>query len=397
MKRIAVFGMGRRWLGMVPKYRDLGLYDRELQFVGGYDIDPERARRTAAEAGIDVPIYENPSRMLEELQPDAVVITSYDAAHLENFRALAGHDVPVLIEKPLETTVEKAAEIVRLASARTTPVMAAHNMRFSPILQRAHQMIGEGVVGQIHSFRFHNNVHYGHGYFRSWMRQKKNVGELIIEKGAHDLDILHMLTGSLTTRITCSAKRFAYGGKQPDNRRCSTCPDAADCPDELAKVYFNVLGSTFPNEIRSKTNDLCVHAETIDTHDDFVCLVELQNGCHGTYVQTLFTPYSYHSRIYTLVGSNGVMEINLDETEGDITVYPRYGSKKEYRREHFDYHGRSHYNADHFMVRHFYEVICGRTKPACTVKDGYHAVAATTAAVQSAEERRPVDVQEFCK
>ena len=133
-----------------------------------------------------------------------------------------------------------------------------------------------------------------------------------------------------------------------------------------------------------------MYAREIDVTDDNVCILELDNGAHGTYVQTLYTPYAYKSRIYTLVGSLGVLEIDLDEYAGDLTIFRRYGSKHDRTAEHFDYLQRHHYNADHYLVRHFYDVMTGRLPPQCTVEDGLMAVQAASAAVASSESGQTV-------
>ena len=393
MKRIVYMGLGRRGASFISAFRQLGLLGTKLTIAGAYDVDVENARKSAKEVGEDVPIYDDPQRMFDETSPDAVIIASYECAHLENFRAVQPLNIPVQIEKPLESTVEKAAELVKLAKKNTAPVLVGHNMRFAPILGRAKQIVEEGRIGEVHSFRFHNNVHYGHGYFRSWMRLRANTGDIMVEKGCHDLDILHMLMGSKTARIFNSSRRFEFGGDKPSDLHCSDCRESVNCPDSVENIRFNVIGDTTPAEsIFSDKRHLCVYAKKIDIHDDDVCLVELENGAHGTYVQTLYTPYSYKSRIYTLVGGLGILEIDLDEYEGDLRIYPRYGSKKEFAHEHFDYRNENHYGGDYFMSRHFYEVLSGTAEPACTVEDGYAAVAAAVSAVRSADENRIVKV-----
>ena len=391
LKRVAYIGLGRRGASFVQRFRELGLLGTKMEIVGAYDVDIESAGKCAKNVGIDIPIFNEPKRLFKETCLDAVIIASYENAHLDNFRTIPS-DIPVFIEKPLADTVENAREIVTLARERKAPVVVGHCMRFAPILQRAKQVVDEGRIGRINSFRFHCNVHYGHVYFRTWMRLRANVGDAIIEKGCHDFDILHVLTGSTTEKIINSAKRFEYGGDKPNNLHCSVCPEASICPNSLKNLHLHVLGESVPEELQALGRSLCVYAKEIDIKDDNICLLQLRNGVHGTYVQTLYTPYSFKGRLYTLIGSEGVLEIDLGTYEGDLRIYPRYGSKNELSHEHFDYHSRNHYNGDLFMIQHFFDVMSGVAEPICTVEDGYLAVATAEAASKSAEGNKMVDV-----
>ena len=392
MLKIAYMGFGKRSASFVKRFRELGLLDAKVAIVGAYDVAVTNAEAHARDVNLDMPVYDDGDRMLAETRPDAVIIGSFDSAHLENFRQVQPLNVPVMVEKPLESDLERASEFVRLARRNTAPVLVAHSMRFSPIIRRAKQMLDEGRIGKVHSFRFHNNVHYGHGYFRKWMRLKANVGSIVVEKGCHDLDILHMLMGSRTTNVFSSSKRLVFGGDRPSDLRCRDCPDVATCRDSLPNNYLNVLGDSVPWELSERRRDLCVFAREIDTNDDDVCLLRLESGAHGTYIQTLYTPYSFKSRIYTLVGTLGILEIDMDEVAGDLRIYPRYGSKKDLVREHIDYLGTNNYNSDRYVIRHFYDVITGVSEPACSVEDGYLAIAVAITAGISAEKNQPLDV-----
>ena len=364
---------------------------------GAYDVDPDNARASCKRLGIDVPLFESPEAMLRRTRPDAAIIASFDNAHLENFESLAGFDIPVMIEKPLEASLDRAHRLASLAEKRSSPVLVAHNMRFAPILQRARDILRQGIIGRINSFRFENNVHYGHLYFRNWMRLRKNVGDILVEKGAHDLDILHMLTGSRTVSVYAKSRRFEYGGEYPNDLQCRTCQDRTTCRDSVGNYSFGVEGTTIQETMSKNSPDLCVYAKEIDITDDNVCIVELENGAHGTYVQTLYTPKSYKSRIYTLVGTLGMLEIDLDEYAGELRTYKRYGSKNDVATEIFDYHQRQHYNADHYLTRHFYDVMAGKAEPECTVADGLAAVEAAMGAVTSADSGLPVACGETIK
>ena len=388
--RIAFMGFGGRGSGFIDKFRWLNLWGDEVTCAGVYDISEESARKSMRRLGEEYPFYSNPDELFQKEKPDACIIGSFESAHCENYKVAAKYDVPVMVEKPLAASLEDAHEFLRIAKKSKGDVLMAHNMRYAPILTRAKEMIESGLVGTIHSMRFHNNVHYGSGYFRSWMRLRKNVGSLFCEKATHDLDIMNYLARSYPVKIYAVSKRYEYGGDAPNDLCCSECPKELDCPESMLNKYLS-MGGSVPEELK-KSRDLCVWAKEADINDDDMCILEFENGSQGTYVQTFYTAYSYKSRIYTLVGSKGMLEIDLDEYEGDLVFYPRYGSKKETLREHFDYRMRQHYNADVYLTKHFYKVIIGEEKPTSTVRDGYIAVVTGLAATKSADEGKIIDM-----
>jgi len=393
--RVAWMGFGGRGSSFIDGFRKLNLWGTRVTCAGVYDTSEESARKSMKRLKEEYPFYSDPGELFEKGKPDACIIASFECAHLENYRVAVKYGIPVMVEKPLEVSLESAAEFLRLAQNVKAPTLMAFNMRFAPIINRAKEIIDAGDVGTIHSMRFHNNVHYGSGYFRCWMRLRKNVGSLFCEKGAHDLDIMNFLSGSFPASLYAVSKRYEYGGDAPNDLQCRNCPKEHDCPESMLNKHLN-LGIDMPSELQ-KVKDFCVWANEADVNDDDICVIEFENGMQGVYVQTYYTPYSYKSRIYCLVGSKGLLEIDLDEYEGDIVLYPRYGSKLETRREHFDYHREHAYNGDVPLTRHFYKVIIGEEKPRSTIRDGYISVVSALAATRSGDERKIIDVKSLYK
>ena len=388
--KIAFMGFGGRGSGFIDTFRRLNLWNDTVSCAGVHDISEESARRSMKRLGEEYPFYSDADELFLKEKPDACIIGSFENAHFTNYSVAAKYDIPVMVEKPLTTSLEEARAFLELSDKSKGPVLMAHNMRFAPILGRAKEMVDEGLVGTVHSLRFHNNVHYGSSYYRRWMRLRKNIGSLFCEKATHDLDIANFLTGSYPVSVYAVSKRYEYGGDAPNDLRCRDCPKQLDCPESMLNKSLSV--GQMPEELE-KAEDLCVWAAEADINDDDICILEYDNGMQGSYVQTFYTPCSYKSRIYTLVGSRGILEIDLDEFEGDLVFYPRYGSKKESLREHVDYRMRQHYDADLWMTKHFFKIIIGKEEPSSTVRDGYIAVVTGLAATQSADEKRVVDLR----
>ncbi len=83
----------------------------------------------------------------------AVVIASPQETHLEIARAAFALGKPVLCEKPMGLDAAEATEMVRLAEASGVPHMVAYNYIRTPAAQFVRQLMADGTLGDITSFR----------------------------------------------------------------------------------------------------------------------------------------------------------------------------------------------------------------------------------------------------
>ncbi|HEY7293879.1 MAG TPA: Gfo/Idh/MocA family oxidoreductase, partial [Dehalococcoidia bacterium] len=102
--KVAVVGLGTMG-GRYAEALAAGLYaGAELDSV--CDVDGARAQAAAVRYG--VPGFGSVSELLTARRPEAAYVATPDALHREPGSALAEAAVPLLIEKPLATTVEDA-------------------------------------------------------------------------------------------------------------------------------------------------------------------------------------------------------------------------------------------------------------------------------------------------
>ena len=80
-----------------------------------YDLDLDRARQVAGMCGQAL-VFDDPERLINDSQVDAVMIVSPDDTHARLTLACLQAGKPVLSEKPLATTVEDAVRLLRSAS-----------------------------------------------------------------------------------------------------------------------------------------------------------------------------------------------------------------------------------------------------------------------------------------
>jgi len=86
---------------------------------------------------------------------DAVYVCTPNAAHLETVEAAAALDKPVLCEKPMEASVERAEALVDACDAAGVPLMVAYRMQTDPAVRRARELVQAGAIGDVAAVHGH--------------------------------------------------------------------------------------------------------------------------------------------------------------------------------------------------------------------------------------------------
>jgi predicted dehydrogenase len=84
---------------------------------------------------------------------DAVYVCTPNGRHLPFVETAADLGKPVLCEKPMESTVGRAEDVVAAVEDAGVPAMVAYRMQTEPAVRRARELITDGVVGdpvQVH-------------------------------------------------------------------------------------------------------------------------------------------------------------------------------------------------------------------------------------------------------
>ncbi len=132
---------------------------------------------------------------------DLINVCTPNYLHREQVIAALEARKHVYCDKPLAMNASEAQEMVDAATkAGTTCQITFHN-RFVPAILRARQMVEDGFVGDVTSFRC---VYLHSGYADperpiSWRTQiEKSGGGALIDLGAHAIDLLRILIGDFT-------------------------------------------------------------------------------------------------------------------------------------------------------------------------------------------------------
>ncbi len=127
--------------------------------------------------------------LIESPDVDGVVICTPPSTHFAYAKAVLAVGKPLLLEKPITATYAEATELMALAG--NTPVMAAHTLRWNPVIQKVKQLWPE--LGKIHLVRLAQRLEPTQ---LKWQRNiEETVGGSVLLTGVHLFDLVRHLTG----------------------------------------------------------------------------------------------------------------------------------------------------------------------------------------------------------
>ena len=143
--RLAILGAGGvAQARHLPAIHQLQSWWEPVQVVG-MSIRDEPPRSHLAEAW-RIPAFASVEQLLQETSPDAVIVTSSDAAHAEQTLAALEAGCHVLVEKPIATSLVDAERMSRLSETKGRIFGTVANKRYSPPYVEAKRLIDSGSL-----------------------------------------------------------------------------------------------------------------------------------------------------------------------------------------------------------------------------------------------------------
>lgn len=137
-------------------------------------LHPEMHNNYLTEAGI--PVYGTLELAFEHHTFDAVIISSPNEFHYEHALKCIDHSLPILVEKPLTDTLERAASLIKYAEDKGVPVLVGHHRTYSSFMPIAKEIIGSDKFGKLVSVQGSAQFFKpGHYFVEGEWRTKKVV------------------------------------------------------------------------------------------------------------------------------------------------------------------------------------------------------------------------------
>jgi predicted dehydrogenase len=195
--RTAVVGAGKMGSIHAKVYRQLP----ESELVAVVDVDPARAAQLAEQHGCAA--CTDCAEILGKV--DAVTIATPTTTHLQLAIPFLRNRIPVLIEKPLASSVREGRKIVSLARRYDTVVAVGHSERCNPVVQAMKRFSIEPKFIEAHRVSPYP--------FRS-----TDVG-VVLDIMIHDIDIVLSLANSKVRRVDAVGVNVIDGSEDICNAR----------------------------------------------------------------------------------------------------------------------------------------------------------------------------------
>jgi predicted dehydrogenase len=194
--RLGVLGLGSVFWGPYANLIQRLTAERRASLVAGYDPDPDKRKATTDRFGIDTD-FSSPTEVIERDDVDVVLILSSMNEHGPLAREAMKRGKHVLVEKPMATSLDEAAELVSLSRELSTALMCAPHIVLSQTYREMHQRVGAGVIGEIYLAR----ARYGWSgpWWGRWFYE--GGGGALFDLGVYNLTSLCGFMGSVK-RVT---------------------------------------------------------------------------------------------------------------------------------------------------------------------------------------------------
>jgi myo-inositol 2-dehydrogenase/D-chiro-inositol 1-dehydrogenase len=328
--RVALLGAGR--IGQLHGRLLAG--QPAVDEVVVWDIDLERAQRTAGEIGCSAaPSLEEALR-----DADATVVAASTDAHARLVRASVDRNLPTFCEKPLAFDLPETVALVDHIEKSGVAVQVGFQRRFDSAYREARRLVETGELGTVYLVRLiaHDHEPPPDAYIPI-------SGGLFRDSSIHDFDALRWVTGQ-----------------------------------EVEEVYATGSVRGFP--IFARHDDV----------DTAAAVLRLADGSLGVLSQTRHDPRGYDIRM-EIVGSRDAVAVGLGqrtplrslERDAPIMAGPAWETfltrfEEAYREE----------------LLAFVRVARGEAASPCTARDALQAMRISVAAGRSRADGRPVRVMD---
>jgi predicted dehydrogenase len=291
-RRLAIVGLG---MAVTPHARSLLDLQERVEVAAAYS--PSEARRTAFAARFPFPPATSLDAVLADSTIGIVAILTPPNTHLDLVRRAAAAGKHILLEKPLEITTERAAELVKVSREAGVTLGVVLQHRFRPAGLRLRELMRAGALGRLLGCSTSIRLWRPQAYYDEPGRGTKarDGGGVLLTQGIHTLDLMLSLAGPVaevagyatttsvhrmeTEDLVCAAVKFAGGALGVIEATTSAYPGFPERIEITGETATAVLAGT---------------GLQVFHHDGRVTDVAADGAAGGTGADPMAFPHDHH-------------------------------------------------------------------------------------------------------
>jgi predicted dehydrogenase len=174
-----------------------------VRIVSVSDVDPERARRFAAEFQLDAATRDEFAQVLDDPHVDVVDLTGPSHVHAAQGIAAAQAGKHVLVEKPMGLSLEDNRALRDAVAQAGVKSLVGFVLRWNPAVQTIKSLVAQGALGPL----AYAEVDYWHRMpttHHAWHlhSRRETGGSAMLLAGCHAVDMLRWLTGEEALEVS---------------------------------------------------------------------------------------------------------------------------------------------------------------------------------------------------
>lgn len=168
----------------------------DARLVAVYDLIPERAAALAGKFGAAV--AEDYQSVLSRRDIDVICVLTPSGTHADIGAAAARAGKHVIVEKPMDVTLEKADALIRACAESGVKLCCISQHRFDPAVMALKDAVKAGGLGRLNFGGSHTKWYRSQGYYDSgdWRGTwALDGGGALINQSIHYVDLLQYIMG----------------------------------------------------------------------------------------------------------------------------------------------------------------------------------------------------------
>ena len=331
---------------------------------------------------------------------DSVMITSPCALHLQALLPALEKKLIVLLEKPVETTVDKCAEMWKAyRNADFPPLAVGFVLRYTSFYGQVKKALDTGEIGDIRTIEAAEmlGIPLSTAYTRGWRRHSALSGPFILEKCSHDMDLMNWFAKARVRHVSSFGNRTYFLPRPEAATHCRDCPLQNDCRFSVERFRPKNPDQRFIDYVKTNPDyDLCVFNSDKDILDNQVISLEYENDILVTFTATMCQPRT--ARTIKVNGTDGqvVGDIGRDSlrvVHDAVTDTYSLGTYDTEQTRPIIHDGSGHHGGDTVISNQYKAMLRGEeTPPLAGLREGIDASLLALAAQESVEQQRTIDM-----